>query len=75
MGNKNLNLNGFTENEVKVIKRLVLDFKEQEKNLKFFDAEEMVNMFIHSEFYSNRLTYPNMFKRCKEYMIDEYPNV
>lgn len=69
-----LDLNGRTDNERKVIKRLVLDFEVYEKHLKYFNANELVNMFIMSEFYSNKLEYDMLKKRCREFMIDEYPN-
>lgn len=69
-----INFNGRTDKECKVIKRLVLDFRIFEKDLKYFNAEELVNAFIVSDFYSANVHYNTLYKRCKAFMIDEYPN-
>ena len=63
-----------TDKENKVIRRLVLDFRAFENDLKYFNAEDLVNAFVNSEFYSANVHYNTLYKRCRAFMIDEYAN-
>lgn len=74
MNKKELNLVNFNDSECKVIKRLLLDFECYERDLKYFNAVELINAFIHSVFYSSSLEYVRLKQRCMEYMIEEYSN-
>ena len=70
MNKNNTTTNKIIEENIKVFRGLVLEFKSMEDNLKYFNAERAVTDFMSSEFYVPTMEYKNVKAKCREYIID-----